>query len=166
MGLEVGVGGGGAALYHSPSRVLLSFKIFPLLRSLCLAIQVEGYSPNGLVVVKEVISKIWFHFTMNFLELCNDFDPPCTPRPEFSTGKGQDPSINYSADTGLSGRVSWGEAEQPSGAQSRFDPCPEKEFVNPCLKGAEREVICRSWQCLRGRKKSEAPSPIPRGTWM
>lgn len=159
-----GVGGGsrwrGAALYHSPSRILLFFKIFPLLRSLCLAIQVEGYSPNGLVV-KEVISKIWFHFRMNFLELCNDFDPPCAPHPEFSTGKEQDRSINYSADTGLSGRGS-GEAEQPSGAQSRFDPCPQKSSLIRVWKERKGESFAGAGNADGGEKNQKLPPSSPK----
>lgn len=43
-----------------------------------------------------------------------------------------------------------------------FRPLPQKEFINPCLKGAERGVIRRSWQCWRGRRKSELPPASPK----
>lgn len=78
---------GGTAIYYSPlgSPISLRFPLFEV----CLAIQVERYIFNSLVV-KKVILKVWFNFRKNFWELCKDSDQPSHRLPrnsQLSQGK-------------------------------------------------------------------------------
>lgn len=77
-------------IYLSRIGSSLSLRFFPL-QSLCLAFQVEEYSPNSLVFKEVIILNVQFNFRMNLLELFNDFYPPSPlpllPAPNAANGR-------------------------------------------------------------------------------